>query len=394
MKNVAITRIVAASRVNSRILSKRGFTLVELLVVIAIIGILVALLLPAIQAAREAARRTQCKNQLRQIGLAMLNHVDSHRVFPTGGAGFHPDIANYVSGGKPFGPDKQGLGWGYQILPYLEEGAIQGITTKAELELAVVAIYVCPSRRSPTIGAGSGTNQAFLIDYAAAQPCTFECAPGSPGCVNPARYDPRDAVPITFDGYGKHLWPFWGGEVSNPPVVPGSSSANDYQVYDGVIVRSSWWYMGRDASGHPIGEFVSVPRPIRFAQITDGSSKTFLLGEKYVRSDLYEGGGKSDDQGWADGWDPDGIRSTCFQPYQDSDGTGFNNPEFQPPNSNMDIFGKDQDVYYFGSAHTGGFNGVFADGSVHTLSYDIDPLMFNALATRAGDEVIDQSAVN
>jgi prepilin-type processing-associated H-X9-DG protein len=60
----------------------------------------------------------------------------------------------------------------------------------------------------------------------------------------------------------------------------------------------------------------------------------------------------------------------------------------------MDIFGKDQDVYYFGSAHTGGFNGVFADGSVHTLSYDIDPLMFNALATRAGDEVIDQSAVN
>ena len=100
-----------------------GFTLVELLVVIAIIGILVALLLPAIQAAREAARRTQCKNQLKQIGLAIHHHVDSHKVFPTGGAIIYPKIEDYVENGKPFGPDKQGLGWAYQILPYLEEAA-------------------------------------------------------------------------------------------------------------------------------------------------------------------------------------------------------------------------------------------------------------------------------
>src|SRR3990172_387227 len=99
---------------------KSGFTLVELLVVIAIIGILVALLLPAIQAAREAARRTQCKNQLKQIGLAMQNHVSTHRVFPTGGAVIYPKIGDYVVDDKPLGPDKQGLGWGYQILSYLE----------------------------------------------------------------------------------------------------------------------------------------------------------------------------------------------------------------------------------------------------------------------------------
>src|SRR5262245_28314263 len=97
-----------------------GFTLVELLVLIAIIGILVALLLPAIQAAREAARRTQCKSQLKNMGLAVLNHVDNFKVFPTGGSGIGVDIALYSAGGKPFGPDKQGLNWTYQILPFLE----------------------------------------------------------------------------------------------------------------------------------------------------------------------------------------------------------------------------------------------------------------------------------
>jgi prepilin-type N-terminal cleavage/methylation domain-containing protein len=392
MENAVISRIMAVSRVNSRTLTKRGFTLVELLVVIAIIGILVALLLPAIQAAREAARRTQCKNQLKQIGLAIQNHVDTHRVFPTGGSGFHPKIENYVDDGRPFGPDKQGLGWGYQILPYLEEGAIQGITTQVDLQVTVVAIYVCPSRRTPSTGAGSGGiggDRVFLIDYAAAHPCTFDCQSGSPGCATPMRYNPLDAVPITLAGYGTNLWSFWGGK---DPIGEGAgASAKDSQVYDGVIVRSPWRFLGLNASGQSTGEFVNVPRPIRFAQITDGTSHTFLLGEKYVRSDLYEGAGKSDDQGWADGWDPDAIRSTCFQPYQDGDATGY---QFQPLNSNMDIFGFDQDVYYFGSAHTGGFNGIFADGSIRTLGYDVDVVLFNALATRAGDEVIDESSVN
>ena len=75
-----------------------GFTLVELLVVIAIIGILVPLLLPAVQAAREAARRTTCMNQVRQMGIAMQNHVSSFGVFPTGGNAPNPKIEDYVSG--------------------------------------------------------------------------------------------------------------------------------------------------------------------------------------------------------------------------------------------------------------------------------------------------------
>ena len=381
----------------SRMLNdRRAFTLVELLVVIAIIGILVALLLPAIQAAREAARRAQCKNQLKQIGLAIQNHVSAQRVFPTGGAKIYPHIEDYVSGGQPLGPEKQGLGWGYQILPYLEEGAIHGLVTQIQLQAQAISLYVCPSRRSVSMAqvsaANIGDQQVFLIDYAAAQPCTVQCPQGSPGCPDPPpRYNPLDAVPIDAAKYLIN-WPsIWGGKNMN------DKQQGDYQVYDGVIIRSPWDRTdalstppgsGPGWIGVPGGRFLrGHPRPIKIAQITDGTSHTFLLGEKYVRSDMYEGGGYSDDHGWIEGWDPDAIRSTCFQPYQDSDGYQFQSL------GTADIFGHDKDIPYFGSAHTGGFNGVFADGSIHTLNYDIDPVVFNALATRGGNEVIDTSAL-
>lgn len=390
MENSVTSRMIATGNGSDRTSVRRGFTLVELLVVIAIIGILVALLLPAIQSAREAARRTQCKNQLKNIGLAILNHHDSRKVFPTGGAGTYPDITNYVEGGRPFGPDKQGLNWCYQILPYLEEGAIQGLVTQQALQAASIPLYVCPSRRTVEAASASNTDilggaKVFLIDYAAAHPCTTDCPPGTVGCTAPVFYNPRESSPITREGYQKNQMSFWGGTngvVSDP-------TPQDYQVYDGVIVRTPWRFTGKVA-GRSTGVYAAGnPRPIPISKVIDGTSKTFILGEKYVRNDSYEGGGKSDDKGWIDGWDPDAIRSTCFQPYQDSDGY-----QFQPLNSPSDLFGKDRDVYYFGSAHSGGFNGVFADGSVRTLGYDIDVVVFNSLGTRAIGETVDDSAVN
>jgi prepilin-type N-terminal cleavage/methylation domain-containing protein len=388
MENRAARVIIDRDRLCYRTRARYGFTLVELLVVIAIIGILVGLLLPAIQAAREAARRTDCKNRLKQIGLGLQNHASTHGVFPTGGAVIYPRIEDYVVGNKPLGAEKQGLGWAYQILPYLEEGALRGLITQDQLQAATVPLYVCPSRRSVSEAqttANAEGKQVFLIDYAAAQPCTVHCPAGSVGCPDPPpRYNPQDAVPLTPTSYEVN-WPaIWGGKNMN------SKQQGNQQVYDGVIVRSSW---KREASlstpGNPGGRYLTGGvRPTKFAKITDGTSHTFVLGEKYVRSDMYAGGGYSDDHGWSDGWDPDAIRSTCFQPLQDSD--GFQYQSLGP----ADPFGHDKDIPYFGSAHSGGINCIFADGSIHTLNYDIDVVLFNALATRAGEELIGADALN
>ncbi len=106
-----------------------AFTLVELLVVIAIIGVLVSLLLPAVNAAREAARRTQCMNGTRQIGLAILNHESALSLFPSGRTVPWPKIEDYSSNGRPFGAEQQGWSWAFQILPYLEEGPKMRIVT-------------------------------------------------------------------------------------------------------------------------------------------------------------------------------------------------------------------------------------------------------------------------
>lgn len=364
--------------------SPRGFTLVELLVVIAIIGVLVGLLLPAIQAAREASRRTQCKNNLKQVGLALQSHASALRVFPTGGAGVNPLIENYVVGGKPLGPDKQGLGWAYQVLPYIEAANVTGILKQDQLRAAVMPFYVCPSRRSPaealTIAADLGDKPVFLIDYASAQPCTDHCPPGSPGCPDPTpKYNPRDSTPITPEGYESN-WPsLWGG-------LNNAFREQDHnQVYDGVIVRSPW--RRRDpllTHGLPgEGEFLDgLAKPTGFGKIADGTSKTLVIAEKYIRSDLYQAGGASNDHGWSEGWDTDVVRSTCFAPLPDSDGF-----QFQSLGSD-DMFGVEKDVVNFGSAHDSGFHSVFADGSVRTLNYDIDVVLFNALGTRAGEESV------
>ncbi|QEG35446.1 DUF1559 family PulG-like putative transporter [Bythopirellula goksoeyrii] len=381
---------------------KAGFTLVELLVVIAIIGILVALLLPAIQAAREAARRTTCLNQVRQMGIAMQNHVDTYKVFPTGGNVPNPQIEDYTTGGlnnpgKPNGPNKQGLGAFYQILPYLEQNAVQGITNQAALQSTLIPLYNCPSRRAP----GTGPARVQLTDYATAQPATLYCG-SSP-------YDPLAAWPFNGPNPAFAIRSYWCGDggpgswaVAGPPLPPGASPPQTAINYGGVIVRTPYRRItGASANAPAVGEIIpGYPNAIKPAQVSDGLSNTLVISEKLVRSDLYEGqqpappddaaGRVSDDKGWADGWDPDSVRFTGVPPLSDDDQSvcRSSNPAFR---RTCIGFGGSIPALFFGSAHSGGVNAVYADASGHFITFDVDHLVFNALGTRDGAEIVDMS---
>ncbi len=309
----------------------RAFTLVELLVVIAIIGILVALLLPAIQAAREAARRTQCVNHLKQMGVALHNHHDINKYFPTGGlvpwsvynrfGDILPDPAAGANSEQQAGG--VGPGWCYQILPYMEQEATYRLENWGEVQAATIPHYFCPSRRGPATQGGR-----YLNDYAGATP---------------------------GDSVGS--WDqFWYGQTWS---VPNSSQG----PYRGFIVRSGY------------------NRRSTFANVVDGTSNVMAIGEKMLRVAAYEVGDWHDDAGWTDGWDPDIMRYTAFRPFPDQEVTA--------PNQGTAPDGNDVG-FHFGSAHPAGINCVFGDGSVKLISYNIDATVFNNVGHRQDGNPLPQ----
>jgi prepilin-type N-terminal cleavage/methylation domain-containing protein/prepilin-type processing-associated H-X9-DG protein len=346
--------------------ARHGFTLVELLVVIAIIGVLVALLLPAIQAAREAARRSQCVSQLKQIGLAFANHEAALKAYPTGGWGWgwmaDPD------GGTL---DGQPGGWTYQILPYLEGANVaqvgKGMTFALKqvelhrIKTTPVPMFNCPSRRPPILSYGpeASTNVPnppgfnFLVaktDYA-----------GNGGSLSPA------------DGYPTGFGWYYG-----PPV----SCLNTYP-------DCPWGsYTEENILLHRLGaaDGITLPRfAVELKTVTDGTSNTIACAEKYLRSDLIESGGAvtdvcADNNALWGGYDWDTIRWMTTR-------AGLT-PQYLPrPDSQYD---PNTCVKYFGSAHSTGFNAAYCDGSVRTISYDVDPRTFE-LECRRNDEGVSWS---
>lgn len=350
---------------------ERGFTLVELLVVIAIIGVLVALLLPAVQAAREAARRTQCKNNLKQMGLACQNFHDTYKFFPLGGTSPYAELS--FTHGKADGPREQFLSWPYQLLPFIEDGNAQRNASSAgsagnpaagtaALGTHPVPLYNCPSRRGPTKGASN----YYLIDYGGA-------IGGIPRSEDQTKYASYMAE---FNAYRsdptKTVSPtakndlFWGCEgcFSQLP------SESDPAIFRGIIQRS-------DSQGE--GYHVGWGLTVSFRQISDGASNTMIIGEKRLVPSKYESGSWHDDRGWTDGWDPDTMRSTMFPVLADAE------EQDNAPNEASIL------SYSFGSAHSAGINSVFADGSVKTINYDIDPDTFIYLGNKDDGQVVTLS---
>ncbi len=343
-----------------------AFTLVELLVVIAIIGILVALLLPAVQAAREAARRSQCQNNLKQMGLAALNLESAHRHFPTGGWGWHyagdPD--------RGYG-DQQPGGWCYSVLSYSEENSlrelgadgdanrltpVQRAGTKQRLESSV-EMFVCPSRR------GSGI---YPFNHT----------------VNYANADRPDIV-------GRNDYAACGGSLAPASVFGGPTMGTDGVFPDPWAFATSFieYTLPKDITTSSRGGTTTVRKgngvvlalsETTFAQITDGASKTAFAGEKFVPAGEYETSNNiGNDQGWDLGYDVDVIRWTRNSPASDA----------------IRTFGNDNDHLLFGGPHPGGCLMVFCDGSVHSVSYDVDESVFTLLGPIGDGEVIDASAL-
>ena len=355
---------------------RNAFTLVELLVVIAIIGVLVSLLLPAVNAAREAARRTQCMNQTRQIGLAILNHEASFGLFPNGGIEPWPNIEDYSSNGKAFGPKRQGLSWAYQILPYLEEGAIHNLTTTEQIEQSPVSLYFCPSRRPPTV---SRSFNAWLMDYASLTPAPM------PPDIDAAIFQNLLQERLKTTRGCLQAFGFWGTSTYSNDFdpVPSGQLGNRYLGFGGIIVRSSYHVQHESGPNPPSSAITELnyDNVTSVRKVKDGLSKTGMVAEKFLLLNPSRYGELPyDDRGWSDGWDIDTVSLTICPPSQDLP------PE---PGQDRPIGYPDKTSWLMaGSAHTSGFNCVFGDGAVHFISFDVDLTTFNRIGNRRDGGVI------
>lgn len=311
---------------------RKGFTLVELLVVIAIIAMLVTLLLPAVQAAREAARRTQCVNNLRQLALGCLNHESAQNFFPSGGWGWSwvgdPD--------RGVGKEQPG-GWGYAVLPFIEENGLASLG-KGKPEAArrediarvvgtALSAMHCPTRRD-----------------ARAYP-----TPGAPG------RRPYNSAEVNLSARNDYV--INGGEARGNNFGPGPTTyaqAVDFK-----------WPELKNFTG-----IAANRSEIRIGQIVDGTSKTFLVGEKYLNPDNYTTGADAgDNESIYSGDDRDVVRFTkTLRPLQDRAGLAH--------------------TWAFGSAHGNAFHMAMADGSVGPQAYSIDPVAYVRLSNRRDGEVV------
>ena len=348
----------------------RAFTLVELLVVITIIGILIALLLPAVQAAREAARRMQCNNNLKQLGLACLNHEQAQGYFPTAGWGYEwvgePD--------RGFNEHQMG-GWLYNVMPYMELAALHDqatvattgtLTDEYKKRMATpVGAFICPSRRTPV-------PQPFN------PPGNWKMqGPDSIGQFKPVNTAHNDYAASCGDFIWTQDYGVTGGAGTKVSVIDGWSSA----TWSGKI------------STYSTGVFYTHGNTSMSA-IPDGASNTLLAGEKYLNPDSYlDGLDAGDDGGWDSGHDVDTVRFTGLVVNQQDRIGKFDASGKLTPMRDRAGYAGGSGVYseQFGSAHSSACNMALCDGSVRALNYTIDLETLHLLGNKADKTPIDSS---
>ena len=326
---------------------ERGFTLIELLVVITIIGILIALLLPAVQAAREAARRLQCCNQLKQLGLALHNYAVTHKVFPPGcivstlAAGTNPAFFDTwaEASSTAINANKHGTSWILHILPYIEQENVyrQWDFSKSVLGNQAVATtdirgLYCPTRRG---GVRPDDQASMFLGWTSGGTDYGGCFGRGDGWINNNDEHHRFCDPI---------------QTSTSSGVTNDSLAKRVGVF------------GPNSN-------------TGFMAIRDGTSNTILVGEmQRLRPDAGATGAAKYNRTSYDGWALGGVATlftTCAADPSHTQPGGMNNCFFESP----------------GSDHPGGAHFALADGSVRWLTENIDSNLFAMLGSMADGQV-------
>lgn len=315
---------------------KQGFTLIELLVVIAIIAILIALLLPAVQQAREAARRTQCRNNLKQLGLALHNYHDVFNTFPPG------YTARGLSASDPVTAETgPGFAWSFAILPQMEQtnlvnqvntdGNAQDLNNIQAVQGTVLSAFLCPS----------------------------------------------DAAPDSFEVTDT---------ASNTYVLPRSN-------YPGILGYASVTMNAGRASG----VFYRNSRT-KFRDITDGTSNTICVGERKAKHDFNQPNPPVDAFTTWYAAIPQVIRNAgmagMMSGMTEGPGSMVLGHVGQPAMMSMMAMhatpNNTNHIVHFSSQHTGGVQFLLCDGSVHFLSENISYDVFRNLGERADGEVLGE----
>lgn len=313
---------------------RNGFTLIELLVVIAIIAILVSLLLPAVQQAREAARRSSCKNNLKQLGLAMHNYHDVYRVFPPGWIGANAAGPHTGLGSSDLTGFANGFAWGAMILPYIEESSLYD---QLDFSLPLTA----PANTS-SIGVRVATFQ-----------CLSDPKPDTAAVT--------DSAGNSFTlGTSNYMGVFGIRDVDDCIIGVGVSATEQCRA-EGILYHNS---------------------KVAIRDITDGTTHTLMLGERTTfypnlntRTNPFYGFW----MGLVPNSDEGAERFLCHTEH---------NPNYAlaKDSAGMSL----GDAGDFGSSHTGGAQFVLADGSVRFISENVDSLTFQKLGQIADGQIVGE----